>query len=168
MKRMSHSMSSSVMARPRRQSNSWRLTPRNTRRLPLSLRMPSSMATCRKPMRVRAVSRTLPSASSRVTDSSYRSGRSALHGAASSISASACSVPSAFVVVRQTMVPFLSHSAKSAVAAFAAPSISTSSESEPLDVARSQSASAWRSATWAAGLALSSTERNRPCRRQKS
>ena len=60
----SWSMVASVMARPRSGSNSCRFTPRNSTRRPFTVRIPSRMATVRKPIRSGTVSAAVTSAPS--------------------------------------------------------------------------------------------------------
>src|SRR6266508_3942677 len=78
----SSSMSRSVTARPRSGWNSCRLTPLNSTRFPFTVSTPLSMATVRKPTRVRTVP---PGA---VSVASYSRGTSALHGSTSATAAS--------------------------------------------------------------------------------
>ena len=60
---MSFSISRGSMARPRSQSNSWRLTPLKTMRSPLIFMMPPSIRNSRKPMFCGMTSTSLPAAS---------------------------------------------------------------------------------------------------------
>ena len=96
-------MSASVMARPRRASNSWRSAPLNTMRLPLSVMMPSTMAKRRKPNRCGTTSMISPESPVRVIVSVYRRGSSALQGstAASAVPKRIAAVPIVLSVNRE-------------------------------------------------------------------
>ncbi len=138
-------------------------------RLPLSFITPFSMAKCRKPMRSRLTSITVPSAPYSVRSSVYRFGSSALHGLMFAITASV-------VIVSFTgscsdchaMVPSVPYSVATALEAASALLMDATKASVASPVVASKSGSIFQSRTCAAGMAVSSTLRYSPCRRQKS
>ena len=162
-------MSCSVMARPRSASNSWRSAPLNTMRLPLMVRMPSSMRKRRKPTFWDVHSMTSPAWSMTSTSSSYSVGLSALQGAmpcSGPLEIAVCA--SASPVVCHTVLPSASFRVARTVAASAALSTVSAASREAVPASGSQSASICVFSMCTCGRAASSTERNRPCRRQKS
>ena len=163
---MSSIMSCLVMARPRFASNSWRSAPLKTTRLPLSFIMPSSIRNVRKPIRCVAVSTIAPSWPITTTCSSYSAGLSALHGLTSNEPETMPVSSDAANAVSHTTLPLKSFSVADTVAAFFALRTASSASSEPVAVSGFQSASTFISSMCTCGCAASSTERNRPCKRQ--